>query len=148
MWSEGQWEASKKVTWKGDIRPTDIYIYIYKLTLWKNRPKGRFIDYFWSLWFFKKIMKMCTVCGKGHFYLLSHTVHLFVNISFLLYWLAEGLLEGAKTENMVCEEFNRDFFYYLVQAGLINITRIWLSIDVYSSNQMFSNIHIKTIFQF
>ena len=33
MWPEGQWEASKKITWKGD-RQTDI------ATLWKHRPRG------------------------------------------------------------------------------------------------------------
>ena len=34
MWSEDQWEASKKITWKGDIRHTDM------LTLWPTRPRG------------------------------------------------------------------------------------------------------------
>ena len=41
MWPEGQWEALKKVTWKGDRqtdRRTDI------ATLWKNWPKSRFFE--------------------------------------------------------------------------------------------------------
>ena len=37
MWPEGQWEALKKIIWKGD-KQTGI------ANLWKNRPKGRFFE--------------------------------------------------------------------------------------------------------
>ena len=40
-------------------------------------------------------------------------------MSFLLYWLAGGLLEDAKKDKLFCEEFNRDLSFYVVQVGLI-----------------------------
>ena len=46
MWSEGQWEASKKITWKGDIY---IYTHIYThidghRDSMKESAKGRFFE--------------------------------------------------------------------------------------------------------
>ena len=53
-------------------------------------------------------------------------------ISFLLYWLAGGLLKDAKKEKMLYEEFNRDLFYYVVQVGLI--INHWNLIENFSTN--------------
>ena len=39
MWSEGQWEALKKLIWKGDIY-IQIYIYMDIATTRPNRPSG------------------------------------------------------------------------------------------------------------
>ena len=51
MWSEDQWEASKAITWKGDIRQTDI------ATLWPSRPRG---PSWWKLCYYytQKWLKM------------------------------------------------------------------------------------------
>ena len=38
MWTEGQWEASKKIAWEGDIRQTNKHTDMS--TLWPTRPRG------------------------------------------------------------------------------------------------------------